>query len=251
MDYPEVFFMKKIILTVLLSLSFIIYPSIKKASAVEISAGASTWFCWWDSHVEGDNMNLKPTLLFGPALSARFNESWNLAGVFLYGKFKSKDDGDGSNNSGPDSITRFDSDLSLNYNFNRYVKVFGGGKYMGFNLDENGGSGKHWSAGPGLGMGTTLPLTESLYLLFNLSGTYSWGKHDSHEDNGTKTTVDMNEMGGNTTLSLAYYFASASTSVSLGFRYHYLYIDYSKNNNNTKDGAITFYGPTFSVIYSF
>ncbi len=79
----------------------------------------------------------------------RFDESWSLAGVFLYGRFTSKDKG---SEQRVDTISRFDSDLSLNYNINRYFKIFGGGKFMGFNWDNEGdsGNGKHWSAGPDL-----------------------------------------------------------------------------------------------------
>ncbi len=113
----------------------------------------------------------------------------------------------------------------------------------------NGGNGEHWSAGPGLGIGSTLPLTNSLYLLFNVSGTYSWGKHVDTESNVTRTNK-LTERGFNTNLSFAYYFASASTSVNLGFRYQYVSIDYLEETNN-KDHALIFYGPTLSVVYSF
>jgi hypothetical protein len=238
--------MKKLILTIFLSLSFIIFPFVNRASAVETSLGISTWYCWWDS-LDGD-MNLNPTLVLGPVLSARFDESWSLAGVFLFGRFTNKDK---NSEGGPDEISRFDSDLSLNYNINRYFKIFGGGKFMGFNWNESNGDGNHWSAGPGLGLGTTLPLTNSLYLLFNFSGTYSWGKHDqTGGSSSTKTTMNITERGFNTNLSFAYYFASASTSLNLGFRYQYLFIDYTENSEY-KDEAHAFYGPTLSVVYSF
>jgi hypothetical protein len=243
--------MKKLIFAVFLSISFIIFPLIEQSQAIEMSAGASTWYAWWEKASGGSSMNLNPTLLYGPVLSLRIDESWSLAGVFLYGRFSSKDK---SSNDGPDGISRFDSDLSLNYNINRYFKIFGGGKYMGFNWDENNSNGKHWSVGPGLGLGTTLPLTQSLYLLFNVSGTYSRGKHEqsnSGSSSGGKTSVDLNERGFNTALSFAYYIASASTSVNLGFRYHYFYIDYAKNSDRQEDEAHNFFGPTLSVVYSF
>lgn len=247
--------MKKLILAVLLLCSFIIFPFADKASAVELSAGVSTWYCWWESMEEKNDMDLKPTPVFGPVLSLRFDESWSLAGVFLYGRFTQKNT---NSDRGVDSISRVDSDLSLNYNINRYFKIFGGGKFMGFKWDStgDGGSGKHWSAGPGLGIGSTLPLTQSLYLLFNVSGTYSWGEHeDTGGGSNTKRTNNINERGLNTNLSFAYYFASANTSVNLGFRYQYLFIDYAKESTDTeggsKDEAISFFGPTFSVVYSF
>jgi hypothetical protein len=249
--------MKKLILAVLLSFSFIFLPFIEQSEALETSAGLSTWYCWWKSMEENNDMNLKPALLYGPVLSLRFDESWSLAGVFLYGLFKPENK---DSERGVNDISRFDSDLSLNYNINRYFKLFGGGKFMGYKWDNSGNNssgGTHWSVGPGLGIGTTLPLTQSWYLLFNVSGTYSWGKHDETGggSSSAKTTVNINERGFNTNLSFAYYFASASTSVNLGFRYQYLYIDYSKESNSneggSKDEAISFYGVTLSAVYSF
>jgi hypothetical protein len=241
--------MKKVIFAVFLSFS-IIFPFAEQASALEMSAGVSTWYCWWETVNSQNNMNLKPTLVYGPVLSMRFDESWSLAGVFLYGKFASKDK-NSQNGGPPDGISRFDSDLSLNYNINRYFKMFGGSKFMGFFWDENGNNGNHWSVGPGLGLGSTLPLTSSLYLLFNVSGTYSWGKHDdSGGGSNGKRTIKIVERGFNTNLSFAYYFASASTSVNLGCRYQYLFIDYPSDSSN-KDEGHYFLGPTFSVVYSF
>ncbi|MBN2401198.1 MAG: hypothetical protein JXN64_02250 [Spirochaetes bacterium] len=239
--------MKRVIFSIILSLSFIVFPFINKASALELSAGVLTWFCWWETVKAENDMDLQPTLLYGPVLSARLNESWSLAGVFLYGKFPSEDNkGEG----GPDGISRFDSDISLNYNINRYLKLFGGGKLMGFSWDEEDDEGVHWSAGPGAGIGSTFPLTDSLYLLLNISGTYSWGKHDiSGEESDGKTTININERGFNTNLSVAYYFASANTSVNLGFRYQYLFIDYPDGESESE--SYNFFGPTLSVVYSF
>jgi hypothetical protein len=241
--------MKKLIPAVLLSFSFIIFPPAKVASAIELSAGASTWYCWWKNADDEKDMKLSPAFLYGPVLSMRFDESWSLAGVILYGEFTPKDkDRDRS----PDSVSRYDSDLSLNYNINRYFKIFSGGKFMGFTWKAGHTDGTHWSAGPGLGIGSTLPLTESLYLLINLSGTYSWGKDvNTTNDNGVdvKNRNKIKERSISTSLSFAYYFSSASTSVNLGFRYHYLNI----NSSNKQDDNDTnnFFGPTFSVVYSF
>jgi hypothetical protein len=241
--------MKKLFFAVLLSFSFILFPFVVEQSrAVEMSAGVSTWYAWWEQLDSENDMNLNPTMLYGPVLSLRFDETWSLAGVFLYGRFTSKDKD--SQQGGPDEISRFDSDLSLNYNINRYFKIFGGCKFMGFSWNENNGDGTHWSVGPGLGIGSTLPLTNSLYLLFNVSGTSSWGKDNgSNENSNTKTTRKIAERGFNTNLSFAYYFASVSTSVNLGFRYQYLFIEYP--DGERKSEAHNFFGPTFSVVYSF
>ncbi len=232
--------MKKILLIILLSILFI-FPLAYTAFAVEASLGVSTWYCWWKFNDNSD-MDLDPALLFGPVLSLRFSESWSLSGVFLYGKFDSRNDNQ------PD-ITRYDSDLSLNYNINRYFKIFAGGKYMAFTW-KDGGGGEHWSAGPGLGIGSTFPLTESLYLLLNLSGTYSFGTHDSHTDDGRKKALDMTETSFNSNMAFAYYISPASASVNLGFRYQLVRSDF-KDNTNEKDGSSSFFGPTLSLVYSF
>lgn len=222
-----------------------------KAYAADMSAGVSTWYAWWKTMDSEHEMDLKPTLLYGPALSVTFMESWSLSGVFLYGKFKPAGDAEYT----PDNISRTDSDLSLNYNITRSLKIFGGGKYMGFKWDERYTTGTHWSAGPGLGIGSTLPLTDFLYLLVNLSGTYSWGKHEQ-ENMGEdyqmeKESIDLNEIGANTNVTLAYYIKAASTSVNLGFRYQYFQIDYKSEGEGYQDEGHYFIGATLAVIYSF
>jgi hypothetical protein len=106
------------------------------------------------------------------------------------------------------------------------------------------------SVGPGLGIGSTLPLTEYLYFLINLSGTYSFGKHEEPQEDST-VSRKLTESGANTTISLAYYIAPASTSITLGFRYQYLYINYSDDTVYSKDEGMSFYGITLSAVYSF
>lgn len=242
--------------TILLFLLIILISSLQnglnsRLYAADMSAGVSTWYAWWKTVDSKNQMDLKPTLLYGPALSVSLMESWSLSGVFLYGQFKPAGDAEYT----PDKISRTDSDVSLNYNITRYFKIFGGGKYMGFKWDERYTTGTHWSAGPGLGIGTTLPLTDFLYLLVNLSGTYSWGKHEQEnmgENNQqNKTTISINELGANTNITLAYYIKSASTSVNLGFRYQYFNIDYATEGEGYQDEGHYFIGATLAVIYSF
>ena len=239
--------MKKIIFTALFSLIVVIFPLIQSSSAAEMSVGLSTWYCYWEA-LDSD-MNLNPGFVFGPAASVRLNDSWSIAGVFLYGKFTGKDKD--AQDGGPDEISRFDSDLSLNYNINRYFKIFGGAKFMGFMWDESHSDGTHWSAGPGMGIGSTLPLISNLYFLLNVSGTYSWGKHNQSSSDDADESVNIAERGFNTNASLAYYFATASTSVNLGYRYQYLFIDYTTESEHMEDEAHTFYGITLSFVYSF
>ncbi|MBN2041213.1 MAG: hypothetical protein JW864_14310 [Spirochaetes bacterium] len=221
----------------------------KKASAAGFSAGVSTWYAWW-KFSESDNMDMKPAFLFGPVLSFGFGGSYSLSGVFLYGKFKPEDTEDG-----PSDISRFDSDISLNYNINRYFKIFGGAKYMDFRWEDNYSEGKHYSVGPGLGVGITIPLAGSFYFLTNLSGTYTLGEHvqdESNETGGTVTmTSDLAETGINTNISVACYIATASTSLTLGLRYQYVISDYKDESEHMQDEKFTFYGITLSAVYTF
>jgi len=179
--------------------------------------------------------------MYGPVLSLRLSDQWSLSGVFLYGKFKNTDDGD----RGFDTCNRYDSDISLNYNLNRYLKIFAGGKFLGFSWEDSHTNGFHWSAGPGLGLGATLPVTSNMFLLANVSGIYARGKDTA--DN--RDTINVTEKGLNSNISFAYYITSASTSINLGFRHQYLRSDYDTDDDI--DEKHHFYGVTLSAVYSF
>jgi hypothetical protein len=241
--------MKKLFfLLLLLPFLYIQNPLITPASGLEMSVGASTWYAWWEPE-DNEGMDLDPALLFGPALSVRLAEDWSISGVFLYGIFKNN-----AEEGGPEDLRRFDSDLSLNYNINRYIKIFAGTKYMGFSWDEGDESGTHWSAGPGIGIGSTIPLSDYLYLLANISYTYTWGKHDqeySGDGGEFSDSVDLQERSINTNISLAYYIKSISTSINLGFRYQFFTINYSDEGDYAKDEDHYFYGITLAAVYSF
>jgi len=236
--------MKNLCFAIFVVISFILFPLSTSTSAVEMSAGVSTWYTKW-VFADNDNMKMDPAFMFGPALSLRFSDNWSIAGVFLYGRFNQKESD--SSDGGPSKISRYDSDISLNYNFNRYFKIFGGGKLLAFTWEEDGTTRKHWSMGPGLGLGTTLPITNNIFFLFNVSGTYTKG---NHENGSGKPDDKLTETGVNTTAAFAYYIASASTSINLGFRYQYIHINYDKETDS-KDEGMRFYGVTLSAVYSF
>ena len=228
--------MKKLILLTftVISISGII-PC--KAYAYDITVGAATWYTWWDINSEnGDTRSLGPSFLYGPAISLKFNDDFNLTFIYLYGKF---DDNEAVNVS----YKRVDSDLALNYRLNDYFKVFAGIKYMGFSKPGS----IHAGYGPGLGVSFTSPITnpiiDNLFLLATLSGLYTWG--DEEDRFGDKS--DYNEYGLNSNLSVAYYITPASTTVTLGGRFQYFKTDYD-------DGAINkhfFYGITLAATYTF
>ncbi|MCU0844330.1 MAG: hypothetical protein MUC76_05320, partial [Spirochaetes bacterium] len=144
------------------------------------------------------------------------------------------------------SIKRYDSDTALNYSINRYVKLFGGVKAMGYNWPE----GSHYGVGPALGVGLTLPLVDSLFLLGNFSGLYGFGREERDEGMGGGSSA-AREAGFNTTLSLAYYIESASTTITLGGRYQWFTIDYADDSGAFPETTLMFYGVTLSAVYSF
>lgn len=224
--------MKKI----LISLAIIItITAAAPAMAVDISVGAATWYTWWLYESSDSESDYDPAFLYGPVLSFGFSSKWSLSTIFLYGRF--------SDNRGSDNIERFDSDTALNYSINRYLKIFGGLKFMGFTQPNF----SHYSAGPALGLGLTLPLGGSFYLLGNLSGMYNYAWQDDSQ--GKSEAV---EPGLNSTLSLAYYIEKASTTVTLGGRFQYFKIDYqSVSDEYTRNMDHYFYGTTLSVVYSF
>ena len=110
----------------------VITPS--KVHAVDISVGATTWYAWWGMNHGRGTIDFDPEFLYGPALSVKFNDDFNLTFVYLYGEFDYQ-----WRNEPKSKITRYDSDLALNYRLNDYIKVFAGIKYMGLSLPSGNG----------------------------------------------------------------------------------------------------------------
>lgn len=221
--------MKKYLLLILIAIFIgIVIP--QKLHAVDISVGASTWYCWWTGGSPTDE-EPDPTFLYGPALSVKFNDEFNLTFVYLYGKY----DMPGMD----DKFKRKDSDLALNYRLNNFFKVFAGLKYLGVST-----TGFDWyGVGPGLGLSAAFPVAENLFLLANVSGFHIW----STEDQEGKSKTHAKGYGINSTLSLAYYIAPASTTISLGGRYQFINSDYKDSEVETTK----FYGVTLAATYTF
>ena len=239
--------MKKILLLAFIaSIIGIIIPC--KVHAVDISIGATTWYSWWKFDGGGDNPDIDPTFLYGPALSVKFNDDFNLTFVYLYGKFESEETNDKSGIpvTTKEKTKRKDSDVALNYRLNDYFKVFAGAKYMGFSAPGF----EHSGIGPGVGLSATYPVAENLFLLATFSGFYLWSE-EKHNGNNKNETYDFKEYGINSTLSLAYYIASVSTTVSLGGRFQYFKIKYDESEASNPDGNMKFYGITLTATYSF
>jgi hypothetical protein len=217
----------------------ILFP--QNLRAADIWFGGAAWYVWYEASSSSEKLD--PAILYGPALSVRFNDDFNLTFVYYYGKFEY--------NYGRVS-ERHDSDIALNYRLNDYFKVFAGAKYRKVKTDSNEGSNppvvinsiKTDSIGPGLGLTLTLPLTDNLYILGTGSGLLLWRK--SEYDLGyEQDSLDHNNYGYNTTLGLVYYIAPISTVINLGGRYQCLM---EKKDTSIKD---TYYGVTLTATYYF
>ena len=287
--------MKKFILLTLITISILgVMPN--KAYSIDITAGVSTLYAWgnrnediisdgywfepapgipaWEEpswrYGNNSNYSFDPSFLYGPALSIKFNNDFNLTLVYLYGKFEHKITYYDSKISGNlDAVYRFkrnDSDIALNYRLNNYLKIFAGIKYMKYDTKltaKNVQASKycnssHLSYGPGLGLSGTYPLTENIFILGTLSGFYLFSRGENFDDNdiygntSLSDKIGYNEYGINSTLSIAYYIARAATVINLGGRFQYFKTDYDK-----KDGfyinSITnkMYGIILTATYTF
>ncbi len=157
--------------------------------------------------------------------------------VFLYGVY------DYEMSRGIGAVRRYDSDIALNYSINRYVKLFGGVKVMGTRsipvpITARSGSrpGRYASA---------------FGQLFLSSATYPVCM-DSAGRSMTRACPRPRARRVQPTLALAYYIEPASTTITLGGRYQWFSIKYENDDpDEYADSRITFYGVTFSVVYSF
>jgi len=231
--------MNKLILIAVTALITAIYPL--RASASDITIGATTWYTAWDYEDDDENdIEYDPAFLYGPVLSLAITPELSMSFVFLYGEFTMKVENDPAMD-----LNRYDSDLTLNYRISNYFKLFAGAKYMGFTWDP----GTHRAIGPGVGVSAVFPVGNDFFLLGYISGMYLKGNEDENERDYSEKT---NEYGGNASLSLAYYIPDASTTISLGGRYQQLKIDYiDPDTTNVSDSMSRFYGVTLTAVYTF
>jgi len=271
--------MKKNLIIKLLCTLAIIIPC--NLYSTDITVGATAWYVWGDRYEDVTKNSDRPnksyafdsTFLYGPAISVKFSDDFNLTFVYLYGKFDYDDeiykDAGGAYNIKTSAI-RSDSDLALNYRLNGNFKAFAGIKYMAYEVkssfndflkDYCENHSKHTSIGPGLGLSGTLPIIENIFLLATVSGFYLYSNGEEFKDDGiygrkytepVSLKIGYNEYGINSTMSIAYYIAPASTVISLGGRFQYFIIDYDKHEFfpiNSITNRI--YGITLTATYTF
>ncbi|MCL2026455.1 MAG: hypothetical protein FWG92_06590, partial [Leptospirales bacterium] len=175
--------MKKLSLSLFITICIsIVVPH--KLYAVDVSAGAATWFAWINQNYtsnlyQSSKTKNNPTLFFGPALSLRLNEELNVTFVYLYGKFSVTEDISNDRKLGY-KLKRNDADLLLNYRLNDYFKAFVGLKYITLASKRSFSTGvdgaiyeiEHSGAGPGVGLSCAYPITPDIFFLANLSVFY-------------------------------------------------------------------------------
>ncbi|MCU0847790.1 MAG: hypothetical protein MUD12_07865 [Spirochaetes bacterium] len=163
-------------------------------------------------------------------------------------------------------IKRYDLDLTADCWLNKSFKIFFGFKYQGYKmlgdmavvfLNPQPIPGlsktmysKYHLFGGGLGIGTTIHLVDSLFLVGNLSGFLLEGltffKHESFREqrNGTST------YGTNGNLSFAYYIEDARTTLSLGYRAQVNWYGKPDLSHDSVTNTGLFHGLMLSVIYT-
>jgi len=244
-----------------------------KLYAADITVGATTWYAQSEQYYTQNkaayfmsNALVKSysAFLYGPTLSVRFSNDFNLTFVYLLGNFETvKDDGSFKYRS---KYRRSDSDLALNYRLSDYFKVFLGLKYLSYDIipaDTDNSTFQirnidpHKSYGAGLGLSATIPIVGNLFVLGTVSGLYLFGKdkvgvtnHNSAA-NPRSVNLDYNEYGVNSTIALAYYIVPASTVISLGGRLQYLVANYKNNAIFLDSIKFTIYGVTLTATYTF
>jgi hypothetical protein len=206
-----------------------------------LGIGGAAWYAWWDPKPENRRADADPDFLYGPQLILQFSQSVSVSSVFLFGKFKYYD----YSNDGVTTmeITRYDSDTTLIYSLNQYVRMFGGVKFMGYDYDN----GHHYGFGPGIGLGFVIPVMERLFSAISVSGVYLRGEQEDESAEGDRT-MKFIEYGINNSVSLVYA-VSTSVNLSIGGRYFFFRYEVTEDQYSDVREKHHFYGVTASAMY--
>ena len=133
-------------LSVLVFLSLVTIPI--SAVAADLSLGLTSWYSMWDEErkAEGEPKitdNPDNTFMAGPILGLRFYDKWRLGLQFYVGKMtndSTQTETDGSDTEKKDvrqKYTRYDSDLTLGYQWFPWLTTFAGYKFSGYKVDDS------------------------------------------------------------------------------------------------------------------
>jgi hypothetical protein len=242
----------------------------------------------------------------GPVLHLRFPGNWSISSVFIIGRYLFRENGPSAGGGlaciNPPGICvpfinamvnkyereclKWDSDTTLGYSFNRYLKIFAGVKIQGYrytqrliynpfndiNITVRDLQDSVQNYGPGLGLGLTVPLVENLYLMSTLSGIVLWGFEQVKVNRSYNVFAGVVtpyffyypdgrflSYGFNATLSFGYYIEKIRTMIAIGGRYQLLYNRQNTGGLFKPDVALNiingqydnFFGITMSVTYTF
>lgn len=207
----------------------------------------------------------------GPLFSIRNKNGWSVSLSATYGTFKAVFTGviipygpnwipvfPASNNNL--IAQKIDADCIISKNFNQYIKIFFGPKYQGYlfrlkkidNLAIMYGvpilkseMSQLYSGGLGLGLGGTIPLGFSFYLLPSASFIAMSGLSTT----GEAQTVPLS-FGGNAQVLLTYQIDAANLAISVGGKANYLYY-YLLPDKSYLNRHDYFYGGVLMLAYTF
>jgi hypothetical protein len=291
-----------------------------RARAFEMAVGGMMWYSKWDAPWGNGRANRMPpgtSILLGapyipvavpgpinrfdcpampiggPLISFHLHPRVGVSAVFMIGKYHAYSTGSFFNVFGlimnsryHKVITKFDLDSLINIAVHRYVRLFTGVKYQGYNYTEDirypnisrsgialadGARDVLRNIGPGLGIGLTFPLPENFYIAWNVGGIVMFGSERYRFRWSSVYTISatgvrvlptrFNESrfytpGGNTSLSLGYNVPKAGLTLTLGGRYQFLYYVRRKNGAGMNEAYPIngkydhIYGLTFAAVYS-
>lgn len=176
-------------------------------------------------------------------------------------------------------INKYDLDLIVNYAITNVVKFFFGAKSQVYNYKSRGTGTLYpgmivtpggrafpaiikvledsleYNIGAGAGFSFTVHIVDNLFFFTSLSALAMAGeglRKTKSTLSSSKNRGTLYSVGGNGTLSLAYYFEKAHMTVSLGGRYQVLRYGSLSHNTKIYDGTYDhFYGATLSVMFTF
>lgn len=214
----------------------ILFTAAYPVHSLGLGIGATAWYSWWNPQPKERDAEADPDFLYGPQLVLQFTPALSLSTAFLYGKFHYT-----SNDGFSSDIARYDSDTTMVYALNRYVRLFGGLKFMGY--DYEGGS--HRAAGPGMGFGFVFPVTDAMFFSMAFSGIYLWGKQ---EDDGGNYDFNFIEYGLNSSANISYAI-SPSVNIAVGGRFFFFEFEAADDDITYGSEKHYFYGITASAMY--
>ena len=229
-----------------------------------------------------NSFKMAPGAMGGPSLSLNLFNRVTISSAFTIGKYSAMSQGTTIiflTSKYTRDILKYDSDSTMSISLHRFVRIFVGFKYQGYDYDEKmrytvgfGGGGGYIASGkaafrnygPALGFNVSAPLYQGLYLIISSSASYMIStaaykfKYSIIIPDLTPILSQykkdrMKAVANNNTLTFAYTIGRSGVTLALGFRHQMIYywqkntkasfIDYNRKFEH-------FLGGSFSVIYS-